>query len=141
MKALEKEIQKLPKPEKIGIMELIWADLLKGEDPIQSPDWHHLELEVTEKGFKKEKNIFKTGLLQKKLFAEHEDPDSNCCYPRFSKQKKVLQSSGGGSWIPFILTSILYFYFQGFTKRFVAIFVCFPSGFLMRFIVNWKRMK
>ena len=29
MTALEKEIQKLPKLEKVGIMEFIWADLLK----------------------------------------------------------------------------------------------------------------
>ncbi|MDA7670517.1 addiction module protein [Verrucomicrobia bacterium] len=58
MRALEKEIQKLPKPEKIGIMELIWADLLKGEDPIQSPDWHHLELEATEKRIQEGKEHF-----------------------------------------------------------------------------------
>ena len=49
MTALEKEIPKLPKLEKLGFMEFIWTDLLKGEDPIQSPDWHHLELEATEK--------------------------------------------------------------------------------------------
>lgn len=49
MAALEKEIQKLPKLEKLGFMEFIWADLLKVEDPIQLPDWHHLELEATEK--------------------------------------------------------------------------------------------
>ena len=49
MATLEKEIQKLPKLEKLGFMQFIWADLLKVEDPIQLPDWHHLELEATEK--------------------------------------------------------------------------------------------
>ena len=49
MATLEKEIQKIPKLEKLGFMEFIWADLLKVEDPIQLPDWHHLELEATEK--------------------------------------------------------------------------------------------
>ena len=65
MKALEKEIQQLPKPEKIGIMELIWADLLKGEDPIQSPDWHHLELEVTEKRIQEGKEHFQDWIAAK----------------------------------------------------------------------------
>ena len=58
MTALEKEIQKLPKLEKLGIMEPIWADLLKGEDPIQAPDWHHLELEATEKNIQEGKEHF-----------------------------------------------------------------------------------
>ena len=39
-------------------MEFIWADLLKGEDPIQSPDWHHLELEATEKRIQEGKEHF-----------------------------------------------------------------------------------
>ena len=58
MTALEKEIQKLPKLEKLGFMEFIWTDLLKGEDPIQSPDWHHLELEATEKRIQEGKEHF-----------------------------------------------------------------------------------
>ncbi|MDA7512715.1 addiction module protein [bacterium] len=58
MTALEKEIQKLPKLEKLGFMEFIWADLLKGEDPIQAPDWHHLELEATEKNIQEGKEHF-----------------------------------------------------------------------------------
>lgn len=58
MTALEKEIPKLPKLEKLGFMEFIWTDLLKGEDPIQSPDWHHLELEVTEKRIQEGKEHF-----------------------------------------------------------------------------------
>ena len=58
MTGLEKAIQKLPKLEKLGIMESILADLLKGEDPIQAPDWHHLKLEATEKNIQEGKEHF-----------------------------------------------------------------------------------
>jgi len=58
MTALEKEIQKLPKLEKLGIMEFIWADLLKGKDSIQAPDWHIPELEATEKHIQEGKEHF-----------------------------------------------------------------------------------
>ena len=46
-------------------MELIWADLLKGEDPIQSPDWHHQELEVTEKRIQEGKEHFQDWIAAK----------------------------------------------------------------------------
>jgi len=37
MTALEKEIQSLPKSQKISIMEQIWSDLLKEEESIEVP--------------------------------------------------------------------------------------------------------
>lgn len=48
MTTLEKEIQSLPRLQKISIMEQIWSDLLKDEKSIEVPDWHMRELEETE---------------------------------------------------------------------------------------------
>jgi hypothetical protein len=50
MTALEEEILKLPKLQKISIMERIWADLSQDEDQVEIPNWHHAELEKAEKG-------------------------------------------------------------------------------------------
>lgn len=48
MTALEKEIQSLPKLQKISIMEQIWADLTKEEERMEVPEWHLKELKETE---------------------------------------------------------------------------------------------
>lgn len=48
MTVLEKEIQSLPKLQKISIMEQIWSDLLQEEESIEVPEWHLKELEGTE---------------------------------------------------------------------------------------------
>jgi hypothetical protein len=58
MTALEKEIQNLPKIQKISIMEQIWADLTKEEDSIEIPAWHIQELEETERRIKEGKEHF-----------------------------------------------------------------------------------
>ena len=58
MTALEKEIQNLPKIQKITIMEQIWADLTREEDSIEIPDWHFQELEKTEKRINEGKEHF-----------------------------------------------------------------------------------
>ena len=52
MTTLEKEIQSLPRLQKISIMEQIWADLLKDEESIGVPEWHLRELEATELSIK-----------------------------------------------------------------------------------------
>jgi len=43
------EIQALPRIEKIKLMEQIWADLSLDDQALESPVWHHAELEETEK--------------------------------------------------------------------------------------------
>ncbi|MFT5837114.1 MAG: hypothetical protein ACI9ZV_000618 [Candidatus Azotimanducaceae bacterium] len=58
MTALEKEIQKLPRLQRISIMEQIWADLSKEEASISIPDWHLKELEETEKSIQEGKEHF-----------------------------------------------------------------------------------
>lgn len=58
MTALEKEIQNLPKLQKISIMEQIWADLSKDVESLEIPDWHIEELEKTEKRIKEGKEHF-----------------------------------------------------------------------------------
>lgn len=47
MTVLEKEIRKLPKAEKISLMEQIWADLSSDSDSLEMPEWHASELEAT----------------------------------------------------------------------------------------------
>jgi len=58
MTALEKEIQNLPKLQKISLMEQIWADLSKDEASLEVPEWHLEELERTEKRIKEGKEHF-----------------------------------------------------------------------------------
>ncbi|MEX0289343.1 MAG: addiction module protein, partial [Flavobacteriaceae bacterium] len=58
MTALEEEILKLPKLQKISIMERIWADLSQDEEQIEIPSWHHEELERAEKGLSEGKEKF-----------------------------------------------------------------------------------
>lgn len=45
------EIQRLPRLEKIKLMEAIWADLAREEDSFESPSWHLQELHKTEERF------------------------------------------------------------------------------------------
>jgi hypothetical protein len=58
MTALEKEILALPKLQKIGLMEQIWADLSRDEDSIEIPEWHRKELENTERALGEGKEHF-----------------------------------------------------------------------------------
>jgi len=49
MTVLEIEtVLKLPRSEKLQIMETLWADLSQSEVKLESPDWHHQALEETE---------------------------------------------------------------------------------------------
>jgi len=45
---LEEEIRNLSRLQKIGIMEQIWADLIKDGGDIDVPDWHQKELQETQ---------------------------------------------------------------------------------------------
>lgn len=50
MTTLEIEtVRKLPRSEKLQIMETLWEDLSRSEEGIDSPDWHRQVLEETEK--------------------------------------------------------------------------------------------
>ena len=42
------EIQNLSRKEKIRLMEAIWDDLSKGEEELESPEWHREALRETE---------------------------------------------------------------------------------------------
>ena len=46
------EILDLPRLEKLRVIELLWADLAKDEDTIESPEWHQAVLEETAKRVK-----------------------------------------------------------------------------------------
>jgi hypothetical protein len=49
MTALEIEtVRKLPRSEKLQIMETLWEDLSRSEAELDSPDWHRQVLEETE---------------------------------------------------------------------------------------------
>lgn len=49
MTALEIEnVRKLPRQEKLQIMETLWEDLSHPETDVESPDWHRQVLEETE---------------------------------------------------------------------------------------------
>ncbi len=58
MTTLEKQIQSLPRLQKISIMEQIWSDFLKDEESIEVPDWHLRELEETELRIKADQEHF-----------------------------------------------------------------------------------
>lgn len=42
------ELRKLPRDEKLKIIEALWADLIANEDAVESPAWHADELRKTE---------------------------------------------------------------------------------------------
>ena len=48
MSALEKEVLRLPKLQKISMMEKIWEDLSKGRQGLYLTEWHEQELEKTQ---------------------------------------------------------------------------------------------
>ena len=58
MTVLEEEILKLPKLQKISIMERIWADLSQDEEQVDIPNWHSEELKKAEKGLAEGKEKF-----------------------------------------------------------------------------------
>lgn len=70
MTALQKEIQSLPRLQKISIMEQIWSDLLTNEGSIEVPEWHAEELEETEKRIKAGKEHFQDWKLAKQAIRE-----------------------------------------------------------------------
>ncbi len=58
MPTLEEEILKLPKLQKISLMEKLWTDLSQANDQFGSPAWHSLELEETERRVEEGKEHF-----------------------------------------------------------------------------------
>ena len=58
MTTLQKEVQRLPKAEKISLMEQIWTELSSETDPLDMPEWHAAELESTEKRIDAGKETF-----------------------------------------------------------------------------------
>lgn len=42
------ELRQLPAPEKLKIIETLWADLVAEGDSMESPSWHGEELRKTE---------------------------------------------------------------------------------------------
>lgn len=49
MTAIEiEEVRKLPRSEKLQMMETLWEDLSQSDVALESPDWHRQALEKTE---------------------------------------------------------------------------------------------
>lgn len=46
------EIHKLPRLEKVKLMELLWADLSKDDEAMDSPAWHLHELQKTDQRYR-----------------------------------------------------------------------------------------
>ncbi len=44
----EKEIREMPLNQKLRLMEVIWDDLIREPESVNTPDWHRDELEATE---------------------------------------------------------------------------------------------
>ena len=42
------ELRKLPRDEKLKIIETLWSDLAADEEAFESPEWHAEELRKTE---------------------------------------------------------------------------------------------
>ena len=45
------DIQKLPRLEKVKLMEALWADLSQDDSAVESPAWHVQELQKTEERY------------------------------------------------------------------------------------------
>lgn len=42
------DLRKLPRDEKLKIIEALWSDLIAADEPFESPAWHADELRKTE---------------------------------------------------------------------------------------------
>jgi len=58
MATLEEQAGKLPKLQKISLMEKLWADLSADSEGLEPPEWHASELEATERRIKEGKEHF-----------------------------------------------------------------------------------
>jgi len=55
---MEVTLEKMSIEEKLKLMEEIWADLIKHEDQIPSPQWHKEILKEREEKVKKAKRLY-----------------------------------------------------------------------------------
>jgi len=46
---LEEQVMRLPKAEKLRLMEALWSDLTENPEEFEPPEWHLQELEETER--------------------------------------------------------------------------------------------
>ncbi|MFZ4779203.1 MAG: addiction module protein [Terrimicrobiaceae bacterium] len=46
------ELRRLPRKEKLQILETLWTDLASDDSLVESPSWHAEELQKTEQDFK-----------------------------------------------------------------------------------------
>jgi hypothetical protein len=58
MTTLEEQVMKLPKLQKVSLMEKIWADFSQEGDSFEPPEWHARELEETERRLEEGKEHF-----------------------------------------------------------------------------------
>lgn len=70
MTTLEKEIKKLPRLQKISIMEQIWDDLSREDEAYPIPEWHNEALLATEKALSEGKEHFEDWTEVKKRFCQ-----------------------------------------------------------------------
>jgi hypothetical protein len=62
------EIQRLPRREKLRLMEILWADLSRDEAEVESPAWHADALhETSERVARGEEKILNWGQAKAKL--------------------------------------------------------------------------
>ena len=66
MTTLEAEIRKLPRLQKISLMEQIWDDLSHDAEDFALPEWHGEELLATERALSEGKEHFEDWLEVKK---------------------------------------------------------------------------
>lgn len=45
---LEEQVMRLPRAEKLKLMEALWSDLSRNSEQFEPPEWHREELEKTE---------------------------------------------------------------------------------------------
>jgi hypothetical protein len=58
MTALEEEILKLPRLQKISLMEQLWVNLSQKGEQFELPEWHAAQLQETEQQLKDGKEHF-----------------------------------------------------------------------------------
>lgn len=75
-------IHKLPKTEKLRVMEFLWSELTSSENNYISPKWHQEELHQTEQRLpdgKKKRSLIGMNPNKNCLMNTNENLTINCC--------------------------------------------------------------
>jgi hypothetical protein len=68
---LEEQVMRLPKAEKLKLMEALWSDLSRNSEEFDPPQWHREALEETERLIAEGKETFMDWEESKRMLREN----------------------------------------------------------------------